>query len=62
METVKELLNAFDALPEAERHAAAAELLRRVLQDESGDVGEDALTAAAEELFLELDAREKDHA
>ena len=58
-ESVNELLNAFDALSDAERHVAAAEVLRRVLGDESGDVPEDGLTAAAEELFLELDEREK---
>ncbi len=61
-ESVNELLNAFDALSKAERHVAAAEVLRRVLQDESGDVPEDALTAAAEELFLELDEREQEDA
>ena len=58
-ESINELLNAFDALSDAERHVAAAEVLRRVLGDESGDVPEDGLTAAAEELFLELDEREK---
>jgi hypothetical protein len=34
------------------------QLLRRVVDEESGDVPEEALVAAAEELFLELDARE----
>ncbi len=58
-ESINELLNAFDALSDAERHVAAVEVLRRVLGDESGDVPEDGLTAAAEELFLELDEREK---
>ncbi|MHB0960841.1 MAG: hypothetical protein ACYC0X_33160 [Pirellulaceae bacterium] len=58
-ESVNELLNAFDALSNAERHVAAAEVLRRVLKDECGDVQQDTLTAAAEELFLELDEREK---
>ena len=57
-EAVKELLDAFDALPDAERHEAAAELLRRILKGEPGDVSDDALVAAAEELFLELDTRE----
>jgi len=33
MEPVNELLNAFDALSDAERHVAAAEVLRRVLQE-----------------------------
>ena len=61
-ESVNELLNAFDALSDAERRVAAAEVLRRVLEGESGDVPEDGLTAAAEELFLELDEREKENA
>ena len=57
-EAVKELLDAFDALPDAERHEVAAELLRRTLKGEPGDVSDDALVATAEELFLELDTRE----
>ena len=57
-ESVSDLLNAFDALSDAERLVAATEVLRRVLERESGDVPEDGLTAA-EELFLELDEREK---
>jgi hypothetical protein len=55
---VQELLKTFDALTEAEQQEAAAQLLRRCAEGESGDVPEDALVAAAEELFLELDARE----
>lgn len=57
-EAVKELLDAFEALPVAEQREAAAELLRRIVKSESGDVQEDGLVAAAEELFLELDATE----
>ncbi|MCO6454379.1 MAG: hypothetical protein J5I93_03605 [Pirellulaceae bacterium] len=41
-----------------EKQEATVQLLRRVIEDESGDVPEDALVAAAEELFLELDVRE----
>jgi hypothetical protein len=55
---VQELLAAFDALTEAEKHDAAAQVLRRVVEGESGDIAEDVLVAAAEELFLEFDARE----
>ncbi len=55
---VKELLNTFDALTDQEKHEAATQLLRRVLVGESGDVTEDVLVFASEELFLELDARE----
>ena len=57
-EAVQELLHTFDALTDAEKQEATVQLLRRAIEDESGDVPEDALVAAAEELFLELDARE----
>jgi len=57
-EAVKELLDAFDALPVEEQREAAAELLRRILKGEAGDIPEGGLLAAAEALFLDLDARE----
>ena len=55
---VQGLLDTFDSLTEAEKHDAAAQVLRRVVEGGSGDIPEDALVAAAEDLFLELDARE----
>jgi hypothetical protein len=55
---VHDLLNRFDALTEAEKHEAAAGVLRRVVEGESCDIPEEALVAVAEELFLEQDARE----
>jgi len=55
---VKQLLTSFDALSEAEKQEAAVEVLRRVLQSTPGELPEESLIAAAEELFLELDARE----
>jgi hypothetical protein len=55
---VRELLRSFQSLSDAEKHEAASLLLKHVVQGEAGDVGDDALVAAAEELFLELDARE----
>ncbi|HVS36433.1 MAG TPA: hypothetical protein VMS17_12780 [Gemmataceae bacterium] len=55
---VQQLLNAFDALSEDEKREAAAEVLRRTLPTAAGDLPEEALVAAAETLFLELDARE----
>ena len=45
-------------LSDAEKHEAAGLLLREVVQGEAGDIGDDALVAVAEELFLDLDARE----
>lgn len=57
-ESVQHLLNSFDALSELERHEAAVELLRRVLRDAPAAIPDESLVAAADELFLELDARE----
>ena len=57
-QAVEELLRRFDALSDAEKQEATVQLLRRVVEEESGDVPGEALVAAAEELFLELDARE----
>ena len=57
---VKQLLKSFDELSDEERQSAAAQLLRRTLQDVPPDLSEDALIAAAEEVFLELDSREAD--
>jgi len=55
---VRDLLRSFQSLSDAEKHEAASLLLRQVLQGEAGDIGNDALVAVAEELFLDLDARE----
>lgn len=55
---VRDLLRSFQSLSDAEKHEAASLLLRQVLQGEAGDVGDDALVAVAEELFLDLDTRE----
>ena len=55
---VKDLLNRFDSLTASEKHEAASQLLRRVIEGEAGEIAEDALVAAAEHLFLDLDARE----
>ena len=55
---VRDLLRSFQSLSDAEKHEAASLLLRQVVQDEAGDVGDDTLVAVAEELFLDLDVRE----
>jgi hypothetical protein len=55
---VADLLRSFHSLSDAEKHEAASLLLREVIQGEAGEVGDDALVAVAEELFLDLDARE----
>jgi hypothetical protein len=55
---VQHLLESFDALPEADKHRAAVEILRRTSTAAEGDVPEGALVEAAEELFRALDAEE----
>jgi hypothetical protein len=55
---VRDLLRSFQSLSDAEKHEVAGLLLREVVQGEAGDIGDDALVAVAEELFLDLDARE----
>jgi hypothetical protein len=55
---VLDLLRSFESLSDAEKHEAARLLLRQVVQGEAGEIGDDTLVAVAEELFLDLDARE----
>ena len=55
---VRDLLRSFQSLSDAEKHEAASLLLRQVVQGGAGDIGDDAFVAVAEELFLDLDARE----
>ncbi|MDA0255687.1 MAG: hypothetical protein O3A18_12495 [Planctomycetota bacterium] len=54
----RDLLRSFQSLSDAEKHEAASLLLRQVVEGEAGDVSDDALVTIAEELFLDLDARE----
>ena len=56
--SLKDLLSTFDLLTDSEKYEAASQLLRRVIEGESGDIPEDALVGAGEQLFLDLDARE----
>lgn len=55
---VQRILNAFDSLAEADKHQATIEILRRVTDADTGDLSEDALVEAADELFRTLDAGE----
>ena len=52
----KELLTAFDALPDPDRSAVVQELLRRPIG--VGEWPDDGLESAAEELFLSYDEEE----
>lgn len=60
--TVQQLLDTFNALPDADKHQAAVEILRRFPVTADGDLPESALVAAADELFCTLDAEEAGHA
>jgi hypothetical protein len=53
---VQVLLKSFDALSESERHELTVELLRRV--GPSPELPDEALVAAADDVFRELDDRE----
>jgi hypothetical protein len=52
----QELLDAFEALNEADQREVVLAILRRA--SEAGDLPESALTEAADELFRALDAEE----
>jgi Ca2+-binding EF-hand superfamily protein len=55
---VQQLLHSFDALPEEDKHQAVVEILRRFGSDREGDLPEDTLIEAADELFRILDDEE----
>jgi predicted HAD superfamily phosphohydrolase len=57
---VQQLLNSFDALPDADKHAATIEILRRI--SAKGDVAESTFVEVADELFSRLDSEEDGHA
>lgn len=59
---VQNLLTSYDALPPAERHEAAVEILRRAGLIPSGDVPDATLNELADELFQAMDAEEARHA
>ena len=59
---VQQLLNSFDVLPEGEKHQAVVEILRRFGGVIAGDLPEETLIGAADELFRALDGEEAGHA
>jgi hypothetical protein len=59
---VQQLLDSFDALPEADKHEAAVAILRRFAGAVESDLPESTLVGAADELFRTLDAEEAGHA
>jgi hypothetical protein len=59
---VQHILESFDALSETDKHQVVVEILRRWKNVGTGDLSEEALVEAADELFLALDAEEAGHA
>ena len=57
---VRQVLDAFEALPANERHEASVEILRRASPE--GDIPEAGLDELAEDLFRALDAEVESHA
>jgi hypothetical protein len=55
---VRQLLDSFDRLPVADQHEAAIEILRRSLPFNFPPLDDQTLIQSAEDLFLNLDARE----
>jgi hypothetical protein len=55
---IEQLLQAFDALTDAEKHQVTAEILRSAAQITPTTLPDEALVEAADELFRELDERE----
>ena len=60
--TVQRIIDSYDALPDNDRHQAAVEILRRFTGEAEGDLPENSLIQAAQELFLALDVEEASHA
>jgi hypothetical protein len=55
----QDILQSFDILPEAQQRAVFVELCRRAAQWESEPMNDGELARAADELFQELDERER---
>ena len=55
---VRNLIDTFDRLSEAEQREAAAQILRRTLNFDVPPLSDEELVLSAEEIFLELDRRE----
>jgi hypothetical protein len=53
---MQKVMDAFDALPDADKHQAAFEILRRLPGE--GDLPDSALVETAEQLFQPSDAEE----
>jgi hypothetical protein len=59
---VQQLLDSFDVLPETDKRQVVVEILRRFPSAGAGELPEEALVGAADELFRALDAEEARYA
>lgn len=57
-ETTRRLLDAFESLPEAERHEVAREILRLTALAQHGPLTDDELLVLADEVLRDLDRNE----
>jgi hypothetical protein len=57
--TAQQILDTFETLPETDKKEIAAEILRRTSAEDYGDLDDSTLTLAADQVFLELDRRER---
>lgn len=60
--SAQNVINTFEQLPEAEQKTVITELLKRIVKSNSLPLSDEELVLNAEELFLELDKREKEDA
>jgi hypothetical protein len=56
--SAQQVLESFEQLPESEKQQVVAEILRRVIHEDTAPLSDDELVMNAEALFLELDRRE----
>jgi hypothetical protein len=54
----RQLIESFEALPEQEKHAVLAQLLRRLMEQPYDSASDDELIGAADLIFQEYDRRE----
>jgi hypothetical protein len=60
-QNVRHVLDEFDRLTRDEQQEAALEILQRTLRDEQLPLSDDDLARLADQVFLDLDAREVAH-
>jgi hypothetical protein len=59
--TAEKLLDSFQALPEDQKHRVASEILRWSVLTDHPPLQDEELVAAADAVFLELEADERAH-